>query len=209
MKFCPQCGSSNEDASAFCAACGAPLEDSATQPQPTQQPYDQSQPAQPSYDQSQPAQQPRYTLAGPGMGWHKFLIYFSLWAGAVLNLFSGITTLTGASYGEMRGLVYATFGALRVLDMAYGLCLIALAVLCVVTRFQLAGFKALGPKLLMGVYGVNLVSAVGYVALAGAILQVGVGDLLDTTMITSLVTSAVMMVVNYTYYKKRADLFVN
>lgn len=199
MKFCPQCGTSNEDASVFCTACGAPLGDPAAQPQQPQQPY----------DQQQPPQQPQYTLTGPGMGWHKFLIYFSLWASAVLNLFGGVSTMTGASYGEMKELVYTVFSSLKALDMVYGLCLIALAVLCVVTRFQLAGFKKLGPQLLIGVYAANLILSIGYIVANSAILQVSVGELLNSSMVSSLAASAVMMVVNYTYYKKRADLFVN
>lgn len=191
MKLCPQCGGSNEDAVAFCAACGASLGDPAQPPQP------------------QPPQPPQSVRTGPGMGWHKFLIYFSLWAVAVVNLLNSVAFMTGASYGEMKELVYATFGGLQALNVVYGLCLIAHAVLCVVTRFQLAGLKKLGPKLLMGVYAASLIISIGYNAVAGVILQVGAGVFLDTTTIFHLVTLAVMMAVNYIYYKKRADLFVN
>ncbi len=62
------------------------------------------------------------TTAAYGMKWHNFLVYFSLWAGAVLNFVMGAACLfEGAPL--------------------YGLVLIGAAAYAIYSRFQLASFK--------------------------------------------------------------------
>ena len=78
------------------------------------------------------------------MKWHKFLIYFALWLGAVMNVISGFSLLTGSVY-EAQGVsatqVYRAYEGLKGVDMLMGAATIALAVLLIVARFALAGYK--------------------------------------------------------------------
>ena len=89
---CINCGQPINDNAAFCEHCGQPRQEVEQQP----------------------------VIAPPPMKWFKFLIYFSLFAGAALNLINGITTILGTQYGEHAELVYATFGSLRTFDIVCG-----------------------------------------------------------------------------------------
>jgi len=184
--FCNQCGTQIEDGVAFCSNCGAKVAPAAPQ------------------EQTPVAAAPQQT-----MGWFKFLIYFSVFAGAVLNLVTGIQLLTGSVYGDSAALVYAVFDGLKGLDTVVGIASLAVAALGVYTRFQLSGYKKNGPKLLTALYAAALAVSLIYVIGINATLPELVVKNVDmTSMYVSMVTSVVMMVVNHIYFKKRADMFV-
>ena len=201
--FCTKCGNQVPDGQKFCSACGNPMAPAQQPRQPQygqpQQQYQQPQYGQPQYQQAAPA--------ALGMGWFKFLIYFALFAGAVLNVIAAITSLTGAQYTyagqNMSEIVYATFPGLQAVDLIYGIVIIALAVLQVLCRFRLAGFYKNGPMLLVLIYVVNFVSSIIYIIACSTMVE-GI-DISST--IPSLVMSVVMAVVNYVYFKKREHLF--
>ena len=201
--FCTKCGNQVPDGQKFCSACGNPMAPAQQPRQPQygqpQQQYQQPQYGRPQYQQAAPA--------ALGMGWFKFLIYFAIFAGAVLNVIAAITSLTGAQYTyagqNMSEIVYATFPGLQTVDLIYGIFFIALAVLLVLCRFRLAGFYKNGPMLLVLIYVVDFVSSIIYIIACSAI----VGDFDISSTISSLVMSVVMAVVNYVYFKKREHLF--
>ena len=145
----------------------------------------------------------------PTMKWHKFLIYFSLWAGAVLCVFNGFQLLTGSHYGGQADVVYSYFRGLKLTDMVFGLLYIALAVYMIYVRFQLAGFKQGAPGKLTVVYVVQLVAFLGYALFASSQIGISIGEAMDSSSISSLVVSVVMIFVNRVYYGKRAHMFVN
>ena len=66
------------------------------------------------------------------MGWYKFLIYFSLFASAALNIISGISSITGLHYGEFNQLIYAYYGGLKTVDIIMGFFSIALGVVSII-----------------------------------------------------------------------------
>lgn len=184
--ICSRCGTNNPDGSAFCARCGAPL----TQGIPTMQ--------------YQPAVQ-------TPMKWYKFLIYFSLFAGAVLNAISGIIALTGAQYDGMAELVYAVFGGLKVVDILMGLACLAVAAFGIYVRFRLAQFRADGPKKLMMLYIVSCLLNILYLIAVVVVLPGEMsGDIILEELpraIGTIVGSAVMVFVNKVYFDKRAHMF--
>ncbi len=199
--YCNNCGTQNPDGATFCTKCGAFL---ASQQQPTQQ------------NQWQPQQQPVWQNPQPAapalsMSWHKFLIFFALWASCILNIISGITALTGVQYeiADSRvtaEMVYTVFPSLKTWDVIYGILLIALGALALVTRFQLAGFKARGPKLLYATYIANTAAAIIYViAVSGIVGE----NMADSGIIANIIVSIVMVGVNAVYYGKRKAMFVN
>ena len=221
--FCPNCGTNVGNAERFCPNCGAALNQNtaSANPQPNyqqpnyQQPnYQQPNYQQPSYQQPnyQPVyQQPVQQYPYP-MNWYKFVIYFALFAGAVLNAINGILHLTGSVW-EMQNvsadMVYAVFGGMQAVDIIYGIGAIALAAFDIVTRMHLAKFRKTGPKFLSVCYGVAVGLALLYIILTSAVTGISIGDLVGATEILQLVVSIVMLVVNVVYFNKRASLFVN
>ena len=136
MKFCVNCGAMIEETVKFCPNCGTPVA------QPQQQETAYQQPQQPPYQQ--PYQQPYQTYQQPvvqdkyhgfKMKWYKFLVYFLLWAGALLNGINGILTLTGRHYDIASGssgtsdTIYTVFPTMQVFDIITGILVIGIAVL--------------------------------------------------------------------------------
>ena len=142
------------------------------------------------------------------MKWHKYLIYFSLWAAAVMNVIAGVAALTGSVY-VLRGadpeMIYRSYEGLKTFDVMLGLTDIVLAVLLIVTRFALAGYKENGPRLLMISYAVNIAFTLVCPIIAVAI-RLPVGRLFGAP---AAIENIVMLAVNRIYYHKRAHLFVN
>ena len=213
-KICPSCGTACDDTQAFCPRCGSKLP-AQQQPYGQQPPYGQQQYGQQQpygYGQQPPqyGQPPQYSQ-GPalGMKWFKFIIWFQLFATALLNVISGISALTGSQYGSSADaeLVYMFFPSLKTVDMIYGICLIVLAAGAIFVRMQLAGFRTNAPKLYLGLLAAAVAANLIYLVAAASILS----DLgLDfTSNISQLATSVVMIVVNSIYFKKREHLFVN
>ena len=144
------------------------------------------------------------------MKWYKFLIYFSLFAGAVLNVINGISVLTGLQYDTqeegLAALVYETFPGLKGVDVFFSLGVIALGVFGLFVRFQLSGFKKNAPVLLTFLYVFTAIINVGYAALASSMTGL---ELFDSYLVGNIIGQILMAVVNYVYFKKRAHLFIN
>ena len=202
--FCQYCGAQIPDGSAFCNSCGRQQQQ--VNPQPKRQEAPTYQQPQPTYQQPQPTyqqaayqqapayQQPVYQQAMPGMKWHKFICYFALWLSAVMNLVTGFTYMS--SYYTAEKL--------------YGGFAIVIAVLCVMTALKLIKFKTGAPKLL---HHLLLLSAVGSLAFmlwsAGVFSGYGIdfGDRNTVAALSSFVLSLIIILINKSYYDKRAYLF--
>lgn len=240
--FCYKCGYQLPEDAAFCPSCGAQQESQAAtnnapqQTEPTStysapQPSAPQPPAQPySYGSTQPTAQPdpyataqqtaQYghynnvqTVERP-MKWYKFLIYFSLFAGAVLNVINAISYLTGSVYISQGfdisdiNYLYTVYHGLQTADIIYSIVLIGLAVLGFVARFQLAKYKAKGPILLYALSAGSMAVSLIYSIATYSILSVDIGAEI-APLISNLVTQTVMLVLNYVYFNKRKDMFVN
>lgn len=144
-----------------------------------------------------------------GMKWHKFLIYFSLWVGAVMNAVSALMMITGEHYGGNRDVVYSVYPSMKTVDVIFGLMLIVVSVYMIYTRFQLAGFRTGAPKKLNWVYALSLTFSLLYLAVAAGVIGLPLGDMMDSDTWATILTSIAMMVVNSVYYGKRSELFVN
>jgi hypothetical protein len=198
--YCTNCGAQLPDDAKFCTCCGTKIvsSQSSSQPQATVSPAYQTSPTESTVSGTMP------------MGWFKFLIYFSLWAGAVLNLYNGIATATGLAYASAGGdadLVYLYYGnGLKVLDIIIGISFIALAGFQIYTRFRLARFRKDGPTWLYAIYIAALVLSI--IHNAGFTMITGF-NAFSTDTISNIIGNIVMLVINYFYFKKRRHLFVN
>ncbi|MCI6007678.1 hypothetical protein ACTQ3M_01940 [Oscillospiraceae bacterium LCP25S3_E10] len=180
-------------------------------------PYQQGRPA---YMNNNPTvtSQRSHSKPGPGyasgypMAWFKFLIYFMLFANAAINIFTAVTYLTGSVYlGEDMTMsdveaLYMFYPTAKMIDVVYGVLLIALAAYAIFTRFQLSGFKRRGPFLFILMYVLNLV--IGLLYSISIMFTLGAGPLDYISLAPSIITSVVMIFVNVVYFRKREELFV-
>lgn len=232
--FCSVCGE-NVAGAPVNAAAGMQNNATGYTDQPQQPDYQQPTYQQPDYQNT--AYQQNYAQPGAGytdpyqqqpngaafnagwqnaypMKWYKFLIYFSLFAGAVLNFISGVMCLNGSQYeggGASAELVWAFYDGLKTADTIFGIACIVSAVLLIYTRFQLAGFKRNGPNMLTITYVYTCVISLIYIIAVSSIVS-GYGvDATDiaSSAISSLIGSVVMIVINFVYFNKRKSLFVN
>ena len=146
-----------------------------------------------------------------GMKWYKFLIYFALFASAVLNFLSSLTYFTGSVYFSASNgaisaeQVYAAFGVLKIIDIAYGAYIVAFAIFALVLRSHLAGYSAKAPKMVTVFYAISAAVPLVYNLVTGAIVGVSVvGD-----AAVSIIINLIFLVANIRYFKRRAHLFVN
>ena len=214
MSFCPNCGTMCQDTATFCPNCGNSLVGNTTEQAgaagnysgeyPTQQPVQQQQPMPQGYPvQQQPALP---------MKWYKFLIYFALFAGGILNFIQGINYITGDVYAAQSNLqvtaetVYSFYGnGLKVVDILFGVLLMLLGVFQIFTRFQLARYKKKAPLYINIVYG-----AMAGIEFLYFILTKCVGvDATLSTVIAGGIAYSIVFLCNYVYFKKRKHLFVN
>lgn len=146
------------------------------------------------------------------MAWFKFLIYFMLFANAAINIFTAVTYLTGSVYlGEDMTMsdveaLYMFYPTAKMIDVIYGVLLIALAAYAIFTRFQLSGFKRRGPFLFILMYVLNLVIGLLYGISIMFTLETGLLGFIS--FVPSIITSVVMIFVNVVYFRNREELFV-
>ncbi|MBE6602011.1 MAG: hypothetical protein E7637_05860 [Ruminococcaceae bacterium] len=140
-----------------------------------------------------------------GMKWYKFLIYFALFASALLNVISAILYFSGNVY-KNSGTVYKVFPKLQMLDSLYGVALIVFAIFALVVRSALANYKGKAPKLLIRYYLISGLVSFIYLIAASVIVsdsRVSVG----TSAFVIVLGSILGAVINAIYFKKRAVLF--
>lgn len=144
---------------------------------------------------------------GTPMKWHKFLIYFSLWAGAVMNVLSAVQMFTGAHYGSQTdaAFVYMVYDGLKAVDIIMAVLSLGMAALLIVARFALAGYKENGPKLLMVAYIATAAINLLYPVAASVVTGVAISELLN---IGSIIGNVAMIFINKAYYDKRSHLFI-
>ncbi len=137
---------------------------------------------------------------GLGMGWYKFMIYFQLFAGAVLDFFLAFRYFGAAQYLNQ----YAAYGdpsPLYPMFIILGIASAVFGILSIYCRMLLARFSKKALTALYVMYGINI--AIGLIAFIGA----NTSGATETS--SSTAGSIAVLVVNVMYYKKRAHLFVN
>lgn len=202
MLNCKKCNSLvDENTQKFCPICGEPVVLQA----PVQNVGYGANPNPNPYGQYDGAYQPG-PVALP-MRWFSFLIYFSMFAGAFISVINAIMMFSGGHYQGQAALVYYTFPGIKTVDMLCGVLYLGLAVLYVVTRFSLAGYKSNGPKLLYASYVVSTIIEIVYAVLVAGATS-GEVNVIGSS-IPSIISTAVVLCLNVVYFKKRAHLFCN
>lgn len=170
--FCKNCGTELPDDILYCPVCGTAVNDTDNVP------YEVRKSLEPAHP----------------MKWHKFLIYFQLFAAAIINAVNAVGYFAG-------------FFAGNVFDILYGVLSVVLAVLAIYARFRLAGFRKNGPKMYTLFLCITCVLEILY--LVFIIVSDGSDLYAVSSAVSSLFLKALTLVLTNIYYKKRADLFVN
>ncbi len=146
------------------------------------------------------------------MNWYKFLVFFALIAGAVLNIVYGIYSMMGMQYGtpEVSELVYMYYPGMKTTDIVYGTLLFASAGCAVLAEVNLLRFKKNAPLFVYLVYVFNLASTLIYVGL-GYIMTKGLEDMsgVFSSSLREIAIAVFMLIANMVYFKKRKELFMN
>lgn len=198
--FCSNCGKELPDSIAFCTNCGAKLNNANNINTQVRAPWTQQ------YNPVPPSQ---LIQTQPEMKWYKFLICFSLFAGAVLNLVSGILSFVGGNYmiyGLDPETVYSTFDGLKILDIGYGIVYIAFVPFALYVRFALAGYKKDAPNM-YHIYNIaGAFISVSYSLFSSIIMG---GDISETIgqIVGNIAGQILFIALNIIYFNKRKHLF--
>jgi len=173
-----------------CKDCGTPLEEQATVCPSCRKAVDEPSPT-------------------PPMKWYKFLIYFELFASAILNLCHAAEIFLGTAHGVHTQTMYSIYDGLRAVDMTMAVLMIGFILLALTTRFYLAGFYKQGPTLLNVYYIANPVFNLIYLIALTAVLPASARGDAEHNLIGSVLGGVVMLILNKVYFDKRKHLFVN
>ena len=224
--FCKQCGKPIDDTAVFCPQCGAKVDNAVSNPEVsnmTNQTVNVEQPTvQPTQQVQQPNQQPiNQPMQNPvaqslGMNWYKFLIYFALFAAAVLNFSTALMHFTGEIHNMSSKThvdpewFYGFFPSLKGLDVFMGVIALVLCAGAILVRMNLAKFKKNGPLFYFMLIGVNIVTSIIYVIAYAVILSDATREItISGQNIVTIVGNIVLLILNIIYFNKRKHLFVN
>ncbi len=151
---------------------------------------------------------------GITMVWYKVLIYGLLFLSAFANVIYGIIDIVGSDMSHLIG------GGYRVMEVIYGLGVIAIAVASVYVRQLLAGYKKEAPKMLLALYIVSGCWSILYTIIISIILSsytrylyyyghASVVGQCVGMIIGIIIGVGIMTTVNYIYFKKREFMFNN
>lgn len=149
-----------------------------------------------------------------GMKWFKFLIYFSLFFGALLNLSTAMQFSNGTIY-LTQGLeqyqidfLYLRYPNLQTLDKASSVFYACFAIYAIIVRFQLAKYRRNGPSMVLSIPVIGVLLHFAHEAISAIILSVSFSELLPSFLI-SVICSGIYFWLNYIYFRKRSHLFTN
>ena len=196
--FCRFCGSKIPEGGRFCAACGKSVLSEETE-----------------FSRTQSGQSQGISGTYP-MKWFKFVIYVQLFLNIVVLLINAVRCTTGLLYCDDVYMVYLIFRGLKLVDTAYGVVCLILAVAALIVRQKLAHYKAKAPAMYIGYFIVTLMAGLLY-TLASLVVISGVSQgMLSSSiaeyapeMVGQMVGAVVFVPLNYIYFKKRKELFVN
>ena len=144
------------------------------------------------------------------MKWYKFLIYVSLFLGAIINFANGISYITGyiyTTYQTTPEIIYQYYGAgLQIIDVIYGICILLLAAFAIYTRMRLAKFKKNAVNCILAYLALNILITLLYNTMLNAIFNV---PALNASYIGTLIGNMIFIFLNYIYFNKRRHLFYN
>ena len=168
---------------------------------------------------NQPYNQPIYTNPSTvssnrlGMKWYKFIIYVQLFLSALSGLVNGIKYITGSVYGDLAERIYAWLPSMKTVSTITGILMLAAAVVAIIARQKLAGFKHDGPMFYYITCGLGIASSLIYgIALYAEINRYGSSEYASqffSGCISGVAVSVGLLIANIIYFGHRKDMFTN
>ena len=148
------------------------------------------------------------------MGWFKFMIYFAMFAGILLCIASIGNLMNAYGTEENKKLVYQVFPGMETADMILIGGMIATALLILIARFKLAGFKTDAVGWFIFAYLVDIASVAVYIILVRTALDkaISMGTISEgdfASQYTNIAVAIVMLFINVRYLNNRKSLFIN
>lgn len=145
-----------------------------------------------------------------GMKWFHFLIYFVLWLNAAVCVLNAIACFTNNS---VPAEIYASYPLMKTMDLFLGAAYLIFAIFCLFTRSRLAKYKKGAPATLILFYILSLlVVLVDVVCVCKGLeldLQASISYMLEMDVLSSIISTVIMILINKVYFGKRKHLFVN
>ena len=213
--FCRFCGKEIPEGGRFCPGCGKEADTSAAfQAQTTAGEIEEG--TAETTAERMPAAVPVDPAKNYRMAWFKFIIYFQLFANAVVMVFNAASGIFGLAYGGDAGLIYGFCPMLKAVDVIYGVICLAFAVTAVLIRQRLAHYRKNAPVLYLGYVGIVMASGLIYTfaglaalgTVSASVMDAGASGIVGNVLGT-VIGAAVFFPLNYIYFKQRKELFIN
>lgn len=151
----------------------------------------------------------------PTMKWYLFLVWFVFTVVPVVSVIGGLQAFDGMRI-LFNGLFAYEAEVFLAPDIACGISAIGLACFGIYVRFRLTGYKKAAPKLVTGYFAATAVITailvfwyVNILETYYSLASVDIVPYLWEVLAAVVAVSALMIVINIVYFKKREHLFVN
>lgn len=141
------------------------------------------------------------------MRWYQFVVYFQLFAFAVVYVLQGMMHLQGLfiGFGTAEAL-YTKHPMLKNVEVVMAVIGFLIAFFSIVARQLLWYFKVWGPKVYLIVMALSGFYGFLYDAFASIVIGLPIFTAYD---IGGVISTIIIVFLCWTYFHKRADLFVN
>lgn len=193
---CINCGKELQDDAGFCAYCGA-------RQQKAENPEGAAGPV--------PRGPELYGRPGPPMKWYKFIIYFQLFAFAVLTVVDGVRYMNGMIYEGNARQVYRMYPGMKTMDFIFGIFCFLMAGYAIYVRQGLAKFRAASIRQYYVFLIADIAYGLIYIAAVSGVTGVPIDSIIrmDAGITANIGIGLAIIFANITYFKKRSYLFVN
>ena len=141
------------------------------------------------------------------MKWYKFLVYFALWAGAVINFSEAVYGLFGIAKNDAEQYLYYFISGYEEYDRIAAIFLLGIIAFQIYTCIQLLGYRNKAPLFLIMMYAVLLVYNLITIIVVDLMMSVSLGYLVGYIIVVFLFYG-LFGVLNAVYFYKRRHLFV-
>ena len=140
-----------------------------------------------------------------GMKWHTFLIWYGLFFRAIREAWNGFVCMVSAFIDDGMERTLPEKATLIV----FGLVLCFFAIYAVYTRFELARFRKRAPLELTILTTMGFILRLASAFISTLVLHQSIAELITPLAFWKTFWPILCLLINYVYYKKRADLFVH
>ena len=200
--FCPRCSKAVTDGSRFCPRCGYSFEQ---EPNTVTGNLPEPEGGEPIEQISRSALEAGYDLK-----WYHFLIRFFIWFQAALNAVGLIMILADVTSGSFGSFFSPLNSGMRSWFYTLMITTVLFIVYLIFTRRALAGWKRYAPRLYLISLFFPFVSRLAAVIVSSvAYYWFGTSGFIPLTRddLGVLVGGIVLFILNFIYFRKRAELF--